>query len=86
MSSAPASQLYKIYSCLIETQEIAVFSREDFYSHPGHILLNSGLLRNRCTDFNVLHRRLLGSMPASQLYKVHLYRIKTQEIGFFSRG
>jgi len=74
---------YKVRLCRIKTQEIAVFCGEDLYSSPGDILLDSRLLHNRWTDFDALCGRLLGSMSASQRYKVRLCRIKTQEVAVF---
>ena len=75
-----ASQRYKVRLCRINTQEIAVFCREDLNCSPGDILLDGRLLHNRWTDFDAPCGRLLGSMPAFQRYKVRLCRIKTQEV------
>jgi len=76
----PAFQRYKVRLCRIKGQEVAVFCGEDLYSSPGDILLDSGLLHNRWTDFDPLCGRLLGSTPAKQWYKVRICHINTQGI------
>jgi len=82
----PASRRYMVRLCHIETQEFAIFCGEDLYSSFHHILLDSGLLHNRWTDFDALCRRLLGSTPAFQRYRVRLCRIKAQEFAVFCGG
>jgi len=79
----PAIQRYKVHLCRIETQEITVFCGEDLYSSPGDTLLDSGLLHNRGTDLDALCGRWLGSMSASQRYRLCLCRIKAQEVAVF---
>jgi len=86
LGSTPAFQLYKVCLCRIRTQEFAVFCREDLYSSPGNILLDSGLLHNRSTDFDALCGRLLGSTPAFQRYNVCLCRIEAYEFAIFCGG
>jgi len=76
----PASQRHKVRLCRIETQDIAVFCGEDVYSSPFDILLDSGLVHNGWTDFDVLCWSQLGSMSASQRNKVRHCRIEAQEI------
>jgi len=86
LGSTPAIQRYKVRPCRIKTQEVAVFCGEDLYSSPGNLLLDGRLLHNRWTDLGSVWGGLLGSTPASQRYKVHLCRIKTQEIAVFCGG
>jgi len=77
---------YKVRPRRIETQEIAVFCGEDPYSSPGNPLLDGGLLHNRGTDVDSVCEGLLGSMPASQRYKVRPCHIKTHEFAVFCAG
>jgi len=79
LGSTPATQWYKVRPCRIETQEFAVFCGGYISYQAGDILLDSVLLHNRLTDFDTLCRRLLGSTPATQRYKVCLCRIKIHE-------
>jgi len=73
----PAFQQYKVRLGHIKAQEAAVFCREDLDSSPGNILLDGRLLHSQWTDFAAPCGGLLGTMPASQQYKVRLCRIKT---------
>ena len=82
----PSFQQYKVRLCRIKAQEFGIFRGEDPYSSPGHILLDGGLLHNRCTDLDDLCGRLLGLTPFSRRYKVRLCRIKTQEFPDFGGG
>jgi len=82
----PALQQYKVPPCGIRTQGFAVFCREDLCNRPGNIVLDSGLLHNRCTDYDPLWVRLLGLTPPSQWYKVHLCRIGTREFAVIGVG
>jgi len=82
----PAFQQYKVRLCHIRAQEVAVLCGEDLYSSLGDILLNSRLLHSQWTDFDALCGALLGSMPASQRYKVRLCCMDTQESAVFCGG
>jgi len=82
----PAFQRYKVCLCRIKTQEFAVFCRGSIRYHAGDILLDGRLLHDHLTDFDSVCRRLLGSTPATQRYKVHLCRINTQEFAVFCGG
>jgi len=86
LGSTPATQWYKVRPCRIKTQEIAVFCRGCIRYQAGNILLDGRLLHNRLTDPDVLCRRLLGSTPAIQWYKVRPCHIKTREIAVFCGG
>lgn len=46
----------------------------------SRFLLTGRLLHNCSMDFEFVYGRVLGSMPATQQYKIRLCRIKTQEI------
>ena len=52
----------------------------------GGTLLDSRFLHNGGTDFDSGCGRLLGSMSATQRYKVRLYAIKTHEVVVFCGG
>ena len=82
----PASQLYKVRPCRIKTQEFAVFCERCIRYQAGDILLDGRYLHNCRADFDTLCERLLGLMPASQLHKVCLCRIKTHEFAVFCGG
>ena len=49
-------------------------------------MLDGRLLHNRCTDFDSVFWRLLGSTSATRRYKVCDCRIKTHEIAVFCGG
>ena len=87
LGSTSAIQLYRVCLCCIETQEIAIFCGEDWYSSsPGYLVLDGRLLHNRKTEFNSVGGGLLGSTPAPQRYEVRLCRINTQELAVCFRG
>ena len=80
LGSMPATQWYKVRPCHIKTQEIAVFCGGWIQYQAGDILLNGRYLHSRWTDFDYVCSRVLGSMPATQWYKVRPCRIKTHEL------
>jgi len=82
----PASQRYRFHLCGIETQDIAVFCRDDRYRSPGDTLLDGRYLHSRCMDFDSVCGRLLGMMPAFQRYSVCLCRTKAHEFAVFCGG
>ena len=49
-------------------------------------MLDNRLLHNRCTDFDSVFWRLLGSTLATRQYKVRVCRIKAHEIAVFYGG
>lgn len=67
----PAAQSYMVPLGWIKTPEIAVCGRGGISYQSGNIVLYGRLLHDRETDHGPLCRRLLGSAPASQWYKVH---------------
>ena len=81
--STSATRRYKVRVCRIKTHEIAVFCRGGVNVNPGGILLDSRFLHNHSTDSNSDCGRLLGSISASQRYKVRLCHMKTQEVSVF---
>ena len=83
LGSMLATQWYNVCPSSIRTQEFAIFCRGCLRYHAGNILLDSGLLHNHWMDSDTLCGSLLGSTPATQLYKVHLCPIETQEVAFF---
>ena len=85
LGSMLAWQRYKVHLCC-KTQEIAIFCRVYIRYHAGGFLLDGWLLYNHRANFNSVCGRLLGSMPASQQYKVHLCGIKTQKVMIFYGG
>ena len=86
LGSTSATRRYKVRDCRIKTHEIAVFCGGGIKVNPGGILLDSRFLHNRCTDSNSDCGRLLGSISASQRYKVRPYRMKTQEVTVLCEG
>jgi len=84
LGTTPATQWYKVRLCSIKTEEIAGFCEGDLNINVGYVLLNGRLLHNRWTDFDSVCGGLLGSTPAIQQYKVHLCRIKAQEMAVLS--
>ena len=81
-----ASQRYKVRPNPMKTQEVTVLCEGSLRYYPGGILLDGRFLHNRCTDSNSDCGRLLGSVSASQRYKVRLCRMKTQEVAVQSGG
>jgi len=67
----PAAQSYKVRLGWIKTQEIAVCGRGGISYQSGNIVLYGRVLHDRETDLGPFCRRLLGSAPVSQWYKVH---------------
>ena len=86
LGSTPAMQRYNLRLCRIRTQEFAVFYEGRIRYQAGDTLLDGGLLHNHSTDVGSICGGLLGSTPATQRYKVHLCRIKAQEIAVFGGG
>lgn len=64
----------KLQSCIVEI------------SIPSPFVLNSRLLYNYGMDFDSVYPRLVGLTIATQLYKVHLCYIETQDVAILYAG
>ena len=71
----PAIQSHKVRLCCIKGDEIALFCGGYIRYQAGNILLNGRWLHGHWLGSGSVCRMLLGSMPSSQPYKVHLTRI-----------
>jgi len=81
LGSMPATQRYKVDPPATLIPEVTVLN--EVLAIPG---LDGGFLPNRRADSGCDCRRLLGPTPATQRYKVRLYRIETEEIAVFCGG
>ena len=81
LGSTPATQRYRIHPPATFIHEVTVLN--EALAIPG---LDGGFLHNRWADSGSDCRRLLGPTPATQRYKVRLYRIKTEELAVFCGG
>ena len=86
LGSFSASQRYRIRLCRMKTQEVTVSCGEGLYVNPSGTLLDGRLLHNRSSDCGFVSWKMLGSFSAAQRYKVHPYRMKTQEVAVLCRS
>ena len=74
-----ATRRYKVRPCHIKSHEITGLCGGGL-SSPGGILLDGRFLHNRWVYSSSVSWRLLGSMSATQRYKIRPYHMKTHEV------
>jgi len=77
LGSTPATPRYRECPGGIKTQDFADLSGGGLRYHAGGTLLEGRLLHNHRTDSNSVCWRLLGSMPATRWYMLHICCIRT---------